>query len=144
VVINNRLFTPLTKQVTIDGPAIQAANASVEEPEVYVPSPKEVPAEIEPKTSISLMKSLLKPEMPKQEVPKKVSISADMFTFDLSKVKEQHVPVKVEYKPIISREAAHSPLSKPIVPKPLAKPTRVVEIKHELPITLVKGEIIYE
>lgn len=56
-------------------------------------------------------------------------------------------PVKPEYRPIIARQdPVHTPIDKPIR-KEAVKPGRakkVVEIKHELPVRLVKGPVVYE
>jgi hypothetical protein len=168
VMVGNRHFTPLTKQVELFGPEVVAAPnptpepadepagestlfqqdeikersrkyaetmakavcAPVEEEEVAVeeaPVVAEEPAIVEP---------------PAPVIQRKITLPPDFF----KNLTAPSAPVKVEYQPIIAREAAHAAMDKPIkaaeTKKPKAK--KLVELKHELPVRLIKGEIVYE
>jgi hypothetical protein len=147
VMVGNRHFTPLTKQVELFGPEVVAApnptpeparppvqDVRHEEPEEVEEAAVEAPAEVVAEEPVV--------QSPPPVVQRKITLPPDFF----KSLTAPSAPVKVEYQPIIAREAAHAAMDKPIKAvepkKPKAK--KLVELKHELPVRLVKGEIVYE
>jgi len=135
VMVGNRHFTPLSKKVLLTGPVSTPAPIK---PEVnVVPSPqaaRDVESAQPPHISVV-------PEEAVVDAPKKITFPPGFFKVAAAPA------VKPEYRPIIARQdPVHTSIDKPIR-KEGVKPGRakkVVEIKHELPVRLVKGTIVYE
>jgi hypothetical protein len=164
VMVGNRHFVPLTKNIELEGQAVAEPEVAVEEAKAV---PKEEPVEVpvvDPlKTSILLraitatgavdasvvpadpMPNVVATapeaeeapkEVKKEEPKKKITLSKDFFKFEPKKIE----PVKIEFKSISSM------MTHTVIDKPLAKEAvqPVLEINHGTPIRLIKGEIIYE
>jgi hypothetical protein len=143
VLVGGRHFTPVTKKVTIDGiPEVEAAPEPEKthvDPVPEVVAQEEAVAEVEPIVE-PVVEPTPEPEVIPDEPPRKVTLPSDLFK---SLLGMPTPPVVVPRVPIIPRD--------PIEPAPRKQvreakkiPKRVVEIKHELPIQLIKGDIIIE
>lgn len=150
VILNNRHFTPLTKSVELTAPhreQVVSPAAQVEAP-LAPPAAEEiavVPAEVLKAETPSLLKQL--EPVAEAEPPKPKKIKLDASLFKVENLRTPSAPVKVDYQPIISRDPVHTAIDKPLPIVEAVKKTakkKVLEIKHELPIRLIKGEIVYE
>lgn len=143
VMVGNRHFTPLNREVELFGKDVLAAkptepddgpaeDAAKHEPEAVaaeaVIAEPAAPA-IEP---VPLIKSF-EPAAP--EVPKKITLPKDFFKFEAKKVE----PVVI--KPVPMKSALDTPH---VVSESMRKAISLVEINHGTPIRLTKGEIVYE
>lgn len=153
VILNNRHFTPLTKSIELVSPNAVPAEAWPPEQEVEMNIPAEITAEAAPIVEPVVLtpdtligKQAVDPSpVVKQKIKLSAAAVADMFKAE--NLKAPTTPTKIEYRPIISRDPIHSTIDKPLPITEKVKATsrkKVVEIKHELPIRLIKGEIVYE
>lgn len=135
VIVGNRHFTPLSKKVLLTAP--RSTPAPIKPEAGVVPTlPTARDAEEAQPPHISVV-----PEQSVVGTPKKITFPPGFFKAAAPP------PVKPEYRPIIARQdPVHTSIDKPIR-KEGVKPGRakkVVEIKHELPVRLVKGPVVYE
>lgn len=143
VILNNRLFVPISKQVDIVSPYVSMHVAPVE------------PAPVEPTPAASVeltadTKEIQPAEIDfavraeeKQPEKKKITLPPDLFKSILNA--ESSPSPKLPVKPLIPRGEPVEESSCEVKPKKQPKKrTPVVEIKQEIPVVLMKGEIIIE
>ncbi len=157
-IVNNRLFTPLIKRVelaSVTAPPVETAPqpASDAPPAEIPPTPDEVPSEIEFKVKAEETeprKPLLStPEFKRTELPslQKVAEATPPKKFEpihtpLPRPSDVKVaPIKVSLTDVMKVAATMEAAAPPPARR---KAAPVVEIKHETPVRLVKGAIIYE
>lgn len=156
VVINNRLFTPITKSIAIEPAPVKTVEpASVEMPASKEPAPAEVPAPAVITKQPVLLKSAPKPSIIKQfEADQVASFSAleklakaipkknyESFHSGMpSSYKSVSEKIKVRIADIDSL-AVHTPVSEQ---KISPKPTKSVARLLGSPTKLIKGAVTYE
>lgn len=157
VVVGNRHFSPLSKMVDVTSiermetpaeikPKVVAAEevAPIEQPVAEEEQVVVAPA-AEPEFDIFLKQEAQAP-LPTPTAPrakKMVKLPKDLFKAENLKVPS--VPVQIERKPIIMRDVAHTAMDRPVkITEAVKKPKKIVELKHELPTRLIKGDIVYE
>jgi hypothetical protein len=168
-VVNHRVFTPLTKMVTIVGADTHTHHVPSEEPledVIDTPMPTTLPghvpqAIITPELAPAHEEVAPKKELPlftEQEVQKRVKKETLGLLKKMAESTHKRAPIKtmmpapgsVEAKPIKVTLAEVNTMtidSMAVDAKaaPKKKSTKkLVEIKHELPVRLVKGGIVYE
>lgn len=140
VMLNNRHFTPLTKSIELVGKdAVPAAGWPVAQ-EVEAVQPEIAPVEMAYEAA-----PVIEPVVEEPAV-QKITLPADKIAaiFKVENPPAPSAPTKIAYKPIIPRDITEDKKA-PITKKVKAtKKTKMLEIKHELPVSLVKGEIVYE
>lgn len=168
VLLNNRYFAPLTKVIELFDvnqvaapadpaelpPAPAETPASAVEPEIdFVAAMEDAPEAVtSPQQEAETQSSdLVQPkveriikldEVTPPPVKKKIVLPKDFF-------KLEHVPsspVKLDYQPIIMKQPVHTALDRPLAVQEVkrVKKKKLVEIKTELPVRLIKGGIVIE
>jgi hypothetical protein len=133
VLLNNRLFTPFSKMIDVQAPALATPSVPTEmvPPEAIVPQPMQTDAPAKLPSMAAVV-----------EEPKKVTLPPDFFKFDLRAPVAEKVTIK--HEPIIAKIEVKAVTEAASPVKVSKKVKKVVEIQHSLPVVLVKGDIIFE
>lgn len=123
VLLNGRHFSPVNKKIKLER------------------NPASIPAATKPTAPIETERDVVH----REEVtapPKKVTLDLSKNIFNFSFDGGPAVPVR--YDSIARRKVVEvKKVEEPKKPAKMSKP-KIVEIRHEIPVKLVKGEIIYE
>jgi hypothetical protein len=125
VLLNNRLFTPMTLPVVLIQHDAMTIKEAADKPDIKI-----------------LVGDAVKPETVSDNKPYLAAI-AKIFKTENAEVNS----VKIAYAPIIPREMTDAAIdaSLPITEKTkVAVVKKIVEIKHEFPVSLIKGTVVYE
>lgn len=162
VLVNNRLFTPVKKRVTVAGPENIAAPIPTPEPEVVIPAvpPVAMAQEkiiLKPKTSFFKDEVTEAKQVPAIEKPKPAPTPAPKpITPQPAPITKQAVrpaPPKLKPKPMKlnmaeivaeSNKRFDKVLSESQSYKSPVKPVQGHNITPQTPVTLKKGEVVYE
>lgn len=160
VVVNTRLFTPYQKMVDItavETPGVVPNPVPSVEPVAALnaaPAPQpDIPVTLSPieqaeepayeEVAVEALAPVQAEAPAEAQAPveaKKITLPADFFKFEL---RDSAPKVTIASKPIIKTLASEcmTPVKKVVAAK---RPKKIVEIKPDMPVTLSKGEVIYE